>query len=177
MSASPAGSPQPPSLPEETGSFSTLDPPSDSTQAPYLGKDTKLEQSTGGRRDILRVLWRWSGRGRGRAAGGEPPGKAFYGQEDREGFPCCLDSGLLLQHCSLPPSLGGGGSSRRAVQSKRKEARLGGTNQAPSPPGAFVSSGRWELTFPEDRLPARHFANALILCSQLNPGSVIITPF
>lgn len=131
MSASPAGSPQPPSLPEETGSFSTLDPPSDSTQAPYLGKDTKLEQSTGGRRDILRVLWRWSGRGRGRAAGGEPPGKAFYGQEDREGFPCSLDSGLLLQHCSLPPSLGGGGSSRGAVQSKRKEARLGGTNRHP----------------------------------------------
>lgn len=37
-----------PSLLEETGSFSTPISPSDSTQAPYLGKDTKLEQSTGG---------------------------------------------------------------------------------------------------------------------------------
>lgn len=69
-------------------------PPSDSAQAPYLGKDTKLEQSEA--RDILCVLWGWSRRGhRVPRCSREPPEKAFYGQ-DHEGFPCRLDLGLLL---------------------------------------------------------------------------------
>lgn len=58
MSASPAGSPLGP-LPAGGNQlpFPTPSPPSDSTQAPYLGKDTKLEKSAGGcPRHSLRAL-------------------------------------------------------------------------------------------------------------------------
>lgn len=67
--------------------------PTHSTQAPYLGKDTKLEQSVGGsQRHSLRALEMLRSRG---GAVLKVAGKAFYGQ-DPERLPCYPDLGLLF---------------------------------------------------------------------------------
>lgn len=157
VSLPPPARPSAPSLQEEPGSAPHLQPPPphprDSAQAPYLGKDTKLEQSAGGARDILCVLWRWSGRGGAALSAGSRPGKAFYGQ-DNEGLPCCLDLGLLLQG-SCPRR-----SPRQSGQRERSEAR------EPGNPGAYSRQTSpplpGEPAFTEAVVHARHLANAPI---------------
>lgn len=152
------------------------------------GKTPSWSSLPGAARDILRVLWRWSRRGRGRAAGGERPGKAFYGQ-DHEGFPC--RPGPRAAPLTLFPASELEGRARKEGLSRERGKRLGGgpggsrpevrgAHQPPSLPslsGPFSSSGRQELTFTEDRLHARHSANALLLYSQHHRDSTITAPF
>lgn len=99
MSASPAGSPLSPLPARRTQPAPTPGPPSDSTQAPYLGKDTKSGQSAGAAETFSACFGDGAG-GAGRAAAGKRREKPFMDRTTKA-FPL---SGLGAAPSSLLPA-------------------------------------------------------------------------
>lgn len=80
--------PRPPPCWRKPAPLPTPGSPSDSTQAPYLGKDTKLEQSTGAAETFSACFGDGAGQGGAYCRRGAGPGKAFYGQDPARTYGC-----------------------------------------------------------------------------------------
>lgn len=148
----PAGAPP---CPWKSAWLPTPGRPTHSTQAPYLGKDTKLEQSVGGSLKhslhALEMLRGWGG------AVPRAAGKTFYGQ-DPENLSCYPDLGLLFNEKEKR-------RSREFGPTKEHLRNLQRTNKLLS--CKALKSSWWKLIPTAAWLRTRHYAKAFLSHSAL----------